>query len=221
MPACRICCTRAMAGYKLAHERLDAAVVAGAERKQCDLFVASVGNDGIHSIKNLVHGPLSQRTVDHTGVAKATATRASPLDLNRCPVVDRVQVGHDRAGDGWRQRGHDPFAHQRPCLRYSGLDLSHGPVAVIGHLVEARNVHARDRSQAPQQGLPRAPLALGLPHSGSYFQNNILPIAQGESVHEIGQGLRVVDSPPTSDDQGMATITFGSQNRQSGQVEHV
>ena len=105
-----------------------------------------------------------------------------------------LEVLHDSAHDSWRAR--------TPCVR-----------------TQRRHVQARDLGQPCQSLVARKPP--GLSERSHEVQHNLLTVANGEGVDEVGQRLGVQRARSSSHHQRMAGVAINSQEGHAAEFEHV
>ncbi len=132
-------------------------VIGGGEGQQADFFEAGLVHGGLDGFQDFVHRSLPHRAGDHPRLAEAAAAGAAAHDLDRDPVVDGVDVGHDQVGGGRRQLADDALDHRQRGVFVQPLNIGEHAVLIVIGFVELRDIHAPDLAQSFQKLLARLP----------------------------------------------------------------
>ena len=126
-------------------ERVHAAIVAGTQTEQRDLFIAALFDQLVYLFLEGARVALPQGAIDIAGLAKATAAHAAAHDFRGHAVVYDVHIRHNlggKLGDGIKVF-HNAFFDNRG-VRIARADFAQRAARGICRLKKGRDVDARN-----------------------------------------------------------------------------
>jgi len=194
----------AVSVHQLPEQRLDARVVARAERQQRDLVI-SRGPEGLLGHREQCRGvPLPHGPPHHSRLTETASPRAAPGDLEGDAVVDRV---HERNNGPQREEppveiGDDALAHAAPLP------------------LQGRHKEPLQPCEALED--PGAPKALfpGRQHHGGDLRDHLLALADDEGIEKGSHGKRVERAGSPGNHDGIPVAPVPRAQGDSPEVEH-
>ena len=199
-------------------------VIGAAQGEQRKIGIAGFGHALLHRLNHRFGLHIPGRAGEHARLAKAATPGAAPPDLNREPVVDRFDVGHQTHGVVGHWRGRAPQDSFGWALDQR---LQAHPIGAWG--IERRHIHPRHLGQISQQGGARQPGRLGLRHHKANLRQQFLAIAEGDEIKEGRKGFGVAGGggPPGENQRrcfGMVQRQVAPVPREQGhpgQIQHL
>ena len=201
---------------------LDFRIIGGGQGAKRDLVIPRLLDQPPALLVDDLGALFADRTVQKARLTEAAAADAAAEDLMRDAVMHHVDERHDE-GLGiidLVEIADDALCDRRRRAVLRG-DRPHGPVLLIGDIIERRHVYAGDPGSVAQKFFFRGAALFVHGVEIHDLTVDLLPFAEGKQVEKVRDRLRVAGAGAAAHHDGSKTLAVRRAHRQTGKIQHI